>query len=387
MSIGREVAEIEEEGGMRRVDAGAVVVCTARGDATSVPALISPKARMRARSGEGKGELVQGRRKNGRGGMTFGALGREAYLPTYDTSPIRRVNEPEAVEVEGEWMYPLTTSLPRQICPKAGLAATTAHVGVHRRAERRECRRGGEGGGESGERGLQRGGSPLPWQFDCLVALTGALLAIGFMRAFGNWNRRHQMAAAEAAELASTDRMLFSTIITSSGGARGEISVSTGTGKSAAGRGMFAFMGGQAFTWHATGAISYKTSGGMARSHSALISRQVFVWRAWWRARRRLLHAEATAKLVATGKWRTSAGREQHIRQTTLAFRMAGARAVADAFASRRGGRKTRGGTAASLCRGWHCIEGSFGAAVGRAGNRQRENAAVGRDGEEVVEG
>jgi hypothetical protein len=58
----------------------------------------------------------------------------------------------------------------------------------------------------------------------------------------------------------------------------------------------------------------YKTSGGTARSHSALISRQVFVWRAWWRARRRLLHAEATTKLVAAGKWRTSAGREQRVR-------------------------------------------------------------------------
>jgi hypothetical protein len=36
-------------------------------------------------------------------------------------------------------------------------------------------------------------------------------------RAFGNWNRRHQMAAAEAAaeaaELSGTDRMLFSTIM------------------------------------------------------------------------------------------------------------------------------------------------------------------------------
>jgi hypothetical protein len=43
----------------------------------------------------------------------------------------------------------------------------------------------------------------------------------------------------------------------------------------------------------------YKTSGGTACSHSVLISRQVFVWRAWWCVRRRLLHAEATAKLVA----------------------------------------------------------------------------------------
>jgi hypothetical protein len=42
----------------------------------------------------------------------------------------------------------------------------------------------------------------------------------------------------------------------------------------------------------------YKTT---ARSRSALISRQVFVWHAWWRAQRRLLHAEATAKLVAAG--------------------------------------------------------------------------------------
>jgi hypothetical protein len=36
-------------------------------------------------------------------------------------------------------------------------------------------------------------------------------------RAFGNWNRRHQMAAAEAAaeaaELSGTDRMWFSTIM------------------------------------------------------------------------------------------------------------------------------------------------------------------------------
>ncbi|KAJ7921286.1 hypothetical protein B0H13DRAFT_1866888 [Mycena leptocephala] len=57
-----------------------------------------------------------------------------------------------------------------------------------------------------------------------------------------------------------------------------------------------------------------------------------------------------------------------------------GARAVADAFASRRGGRETRGGTAASLCSRWHCIEDSFGAAVGQARNRRRENAAVGRE-------
>ncbi|KAJ7877602.1 hypothetical protein B0H13DRAFT_1893130 [Mycena leptocephala] len=110
----------------------------------------------------------------------------------------------------------------------------------------------------------------------------------------------------------------------------------------------------------------YKTSGGTARSRSALISRQVFVWRAWWRARRRLLHAEATA------------------RQESGELAQGGS--IADAFASRRGGRETRGGTAASLCRGWRCIEGSFGAAVGRARNRRRENAAVGRDSGEVVD-
>jgi hypothetical protein len=84
---------------------------------------------VRARSGEEKGEFVRGRRKNGRGGigMTFGARGREEYLPTYDNSPTRR---PGAVEVEGKWMYPLTTSLPRQIRPEAGLAATTVYVGA-----------------------------------------------------------------------------------------------------------------------------------------------------------------------------------------------------------------------------------------------------------------
>ncbi|KAJ7866696.1 hypothetical protein B0H13DRAFT_1897963 [Mycena leptocephala] len=111
--------------------------------------------------------------------------------------------------------------------------------------------------------------------------------------------------AAEAAELSDTDRLLLSTIITSSGGARGEISVSEISGRAGRvcvhGRAgvRMACVRAEAFASRRNrrelvaagqGQLAnggYKTSGGMARSRSALISRQVFVWCAWWRARGR----------------------------------------------------------------------------------------------------
>ncbi|KAJ7903047.1 hypothetical protein B0H13DRAFT_1882305 [Mycena leptocephala] len=113
-------------------------------------------------------------------------------------------------------------------------------------------------------------------------------------------------AAAEATELSDTDRMLFSTIITSSGGARGEISRRAPGNQRRGGARLHSWAVGcshgmredaEAFASRRNrrelvaagqGQLAhggYKTSGGTARSRSALISRQVFVWRAWWRAR------------------------------------------------------------------------------------------------------
>jgi hypothetical protein len=75
---------------------------------------------------EEKREPVR-RRKNGRGGkggMMFGECGREAC----DASTTRGVNEPEAVEVEGEADVPADQVIAQK---STGMATIMAYVGAY----------------------------------------------------------------------------------------------------------------------------------------------------------------------------------------------------------------------------------------------------------------